>query len=60
MENLIKKEFSAKRITILGRGFGGCISDGTGYDLDDGRLQVFVKQNKDDKVCVSVTIPYHI
>ena len=48
--SVLKRQFTANTVTHLGRGCGGCISDGAGYDIDNGRLKVFVKQNKDDKV----------
>lgn len=50
MEDFIRKEFEAINLHPLGRGLGGCISDGMGYDLDNGRKRIFVKRNKDEQV----------
>ena len=52
MDDLIRIEFGAENVRFLERASGGCISDGVSYDIDDGRLQIFVKYNKDDKVWV--------
>lgn len=50
MEALLQKEFEAVSVQQLGRGYGGCISDGMGYDLDNGRQKIFVKRNKNEEV----------
>ena len=48
MEALLRKEFSATVVKSLGRGSGGCISDGRSFDVDSQRF--FVKHNVDKKV----------
>ena len=50
MEDIIKREFDAQTVQSLGSGSGGCISDGEGYVIDEGKMQVFVKHNKREKV----------
>ena len=47
MEALLQKELASSRVVSLGRGGGGCISDGRSYETDSGR--VFVKRNSDQK-----------
>ena len=50
MDEVVKKEFGAKKALALGKASGGCISNAEGYDLDEGRIKVFVKHNEDHKV----------
>ncbi len=50
MEDFIRREFDAKTLQCLGKASGGCISDGESFDIDNGRLKIFVKYNKDEKV----------
>ena len=47
MEALLQKELASSRVVSLGRGGGGCISNGQSYETDSGR--VFVKRNSDQK-----------
>ena len=47
MEALLQNELASSRVVSLGRGGGGCISDGRSYETDSGI--VFVKRNSDQK-----------
>ena len=51
MEALLKKELPTTALKCLGRGGGGCISNGQSYEVDSGRI--FVKHNVDKKVGVA-------
>ena len=48
MEALLRRELSLTALKSLGRASGGCISEGTSYEIDSGRI--FVKHNVDEKV----------
>ena len=56
MEALLQKELASSRVVSLGRGGGGCISDGRSYETDSGR--VFVKRNSDQKAITDCNTLY--
>ena len=54
MEALLQNELASSRVVSLGRGGGGCISDGQSYETDSGR--VFVRRNSDQKATILTLI----
>ena len=48
MEKLLKAELNTIKLQPVGRGGGGCISNGQAYATDSG--EIFVKMNQQDGV----------
>lgn len=49
MESLVESAVQRKIARALGRASGGCISNSSSYELEDGK-KIFVKYNQDQKV----------
>lgn len=46
-QTLIKEALKTSKLIPFGRGGGGCINEGAGYETDNG--PVFIKKNRKDK-----------
>ena len=55
VELLVESTLQRKIVRSIGQAGGGCISNGSSYELDDGK-KIFVKYNEDYKVVYQVTI----
>lgn len=47
MDSILKKELNTSTLKASGRGGGGCISQGTAYDTDTGRIFVKFNHNRE-------------